>query len=78
MKILRVADQVAALRPSTFDGIPIVGFAPGWDNVCLALGGGRKGMLFAAGMGAATADLLLTGSTPLPIDPCSPGRWERA
>jgi glycine/D-amino acid oxidase-like deaminating enzyme len=55
--------------------MPIVGLAHGWENVCLALGGGRKGMLFGPAMGKAAADLLLEGSTDLAIDACSPERF---
>jgi glycine oxidase len=69
-----VLSHVAALRPVTPDGIPIVGMAEGWDNACLALGSGRKGMLLSAAIGRATAELLTTGSTQVPIDPCSPER----
>jgi glycine oxidase len=65
----------AGLRPVTPDGIPIIGLAAGWENACLALGGGRKGMLFGPAMGKAAVDLLLEGSTDLPIDPCSPERF---
>lgn len=73
-----VVDHWAALRPVTPDGIPILGLAPGWENVCLALGGGRKGMLFGPAMGMAAVDLLLEGSTSLPVDACSPERFAAA
>jgi glycine oxidase len=52
-------EQRAALRPVTEDGLPIIGPAPGWQNVVLALGGGSKGMLLGAAMAAAAADALL-------------------
>lgn len=70
-----VLRQTAGLRPLTPDGLPIVGMAPGWENVALALGGGRKGMLFASAMGRAVADLVSTGTTDLPIDACAPDRF---
>ena len=73
-----VVDHWAALRPVTPDGIPIVGLASGWQNACLALGGGRKGMLFGPAMGKAAVDLLLEGSTSLSVDPCSPERFATA
>jgi glycine/D-amino acid oxidase-like deaminating enzyme len=78
MKEVRVHRQIAALRPVTPDGFPILGFAPGWENVCLAMGAGRKGMLLGAGMGKAAAELITLGSTRLPIDACSPERWVAA
>jgi glycine oxidase len=73
-----VVRQTAALRPVTPDGIPIIGAAPGWENACLAVGGGRKGVLLAAGMGLAAAELMIAGSTRMPVSPCSPERWSAA
>lgn len=70
-----VVGQTAALRPLSPDGAPVVGLAPGWENVCLALGGGRKGFLLSAAIGRAAADLICGGSTELPIDPCAPDRF---
>lgn len=59
----RIVRQTAALRPVTPDGWPIVGWAPGWENVAVALGGGRKGMLLSAAMGLAAAELMTAGSS---------------
>lgn len=73
---LQVERHVAGLRPLTPDGRPIVGLAPGFENVALALGSGRKGMLFGAGLGNAAAELLVHGTTSMAIDACSPTRWE--
>ena len=39
--------QTACLRPVTPDGIPIVDRLPGWDNVYVATGAGRKGILWS-------------------------------
>lgn len=73
---IRVEDRIAGLRPVTPDGFPILGIAPGWANVCLALGSGRKGMLLGAGLGCATAELMVRGETAMAVDPCTPSRWE--
>jgi glycine oxidase len=74
----RVLGRTAGLRPVTPDGVPIVGVASGWENACLAVGAGRKGMLLGAGVGLAAAEIA-TGRTPaLPIDQCSPERWAAA
>jgi len=74
----RVLRQTAALRPATPDGVPIVGVPAGWENVCLAVGSGRKGMLLGAGVGLAAAEIA-AGETPrLPIGQCSPERWATA
>ena len=67
-----VLRRTRAPRPVTPDGLPIAGMVA--DNVCLALGGGRKGMLLSAALGLAAAELLSEGRTDLPIDPCSPER----
>ncbi len=67
--------QTACLRPVAPDGLPILGRAPGWENVYLATGAGKKGILLSAAMGKATADLLATGTTNLPIEACGAERF---
>ncbi|MFQ6026233.1 MAG: NAD(P)/FAD-dependent oxidoreductase [Dehalococcoidia bacterium] len=67
--------HTACLRPVTPDWLPIVGWAPGWDNVFLTTGAGKKGILLSPGMGKATADLLTEGQTYMPVGPCSPQRF---
>ena len=64
---LRILAHAAALRPVSADGLPICGFAPGWGNVTLALGGGRKGMLLAPALGHSAVDLLIHGETDLAV-----------
>lgn len=71
----KVLKQTVGLRPVTPDGFPIVGAPPGWENVCLAVGGGRKGVLLSAGMGLAAAELITEGTTATSVGPCSPQRW---
>ena len=63
--------HLAALRPMTPTGLPIVGRAPGWENVFVANGGGSKGMLLCTGIGVAIRDLVLTGETAMPVPPLS-------
>jgi D-amino-acid dehydrogenase len=67
-----VLRRSSAPRPSTPDGLPIVGLVK--PAVCVALGGGRKGMLLSSALGLAAAELLTAGRTSLPIDPCTPER----
>jgi glycine oxidase len=67
--------HTACLRPVAADWLPILGRAPGWDNVYLAMGGAKKGILLSTGMGQAIADLLTTGHTSLPVAPCAPERF---
>ena len=71
----RLVLHTACLRPVTPDWLPIVGRAPGYENVYLATGAGKKGILLSPGMGKATADLITQGGTSLSIEPCSPDRF---
>lgn len=71
-KLLR---HTVCLRPVTPDGLPIVGRVPSWENVYLATGGGKKGILLSTGMGRAIADLIANDSSSLPIAPCWPERF---
>ncbi len=61
-----LVQQTACLRPLSQDGIPIVGVVPGWQNLYLATGGGRKGILWSTGMCEGLADLILKGSSTVP------------
>ena len=67
-----VREHVASLRPMTTTGLPIVGRVPGWDNLLVANGGGIKGVLLSAGIGAAICDLVMTGTTALPVENFAP------
>ena len=62
----QLVQHTACLRPLTPDGLPIVGRVPGWDNLYLCTGAGRKGILWSTGMGCATADLILRGYSEVP------------
>jgi glycine oxidase len=70
-----LVQHTACLRPMAPDGLPIIGRAPGWDNVFLATGGGKKGILLSTGMGAAIAELIAAGRTALSIAAASPARF---
>ena len=58
--------QTACLRPLSADGLPIVGKAPGWENLYLGTGAGRKGILWSTGMSQALSDLVLKGNSDVP------------
>jgi len=75
LHVAAIVKQTAALRPVTSDDMPVIGLAPGWTNVGLALAGGRKGMLYGAAMGLAAAELVTRAETRLPIAPCAPTRF---
>lgn len=72
-----VVKHTACLRPVTADWLPIIGKVPGWDNVYLATGAGKKGILISPGIGKATADLIAIGSTSLPISPFAADRFSQ-
>ena len=61
-----LVQQTACLRPLSPDGMPIVDTVPGWDNLYLVTGGGRKGILWSTGMAHALTDLIVQGSTNIP------------
>ena len=71
----RLARHTACLRPVTPDWLPIIGQAPGWANVYLATGAGKKGILLSPAIGKAIADLMTAGQTDLSIENCAPGRF---
>lgn len=71
----RLSLHTACLRPVTPDWLPIIGRAPGWDNVYLATGAGKKGILLSPGIGKAVADLMIQGETQLSIGPFDPARF---
>jgi glycine oxidase len=73
----RVIGHVAGFRPTTPDGFPIIDRLRSPSNVCVATGGGRKGMLMGAALGLAAADLVTEGSTPIPIGSCRFDRFGR-
>jgi glycine oxidase len=58
-------DQMwAGLRPKTPDNLPILGKAPRWENVTLAVGHGSVGILLSPITGKTIAELVMTGETP--------------
>ena len=71
----RVLEQTACLRPRTPDDLPILGSVPGHENVYLATGGGKKGVLLAPAMGGVLVDLIMRGKTRQSIDDFASGRF---
>ena len=71
----RVVEHTACLRPVTPDWLPLLGPVPGFENIFLATGAGKKGILLAPAIGKCVADLVTTGETDLPIDGFSPERF---
>ena len=62
----RLEQHTACLRPVTPDGMPIVDQLPGWDNLYVATGAGRKGILWSTGMAQVVSDLIANGNTEVP------------
>jgi len=65
----------AGLRPGSPDERPLLGHAPGWENVILATGHGGMGFETSAITGQAIAELLVTGQVPALIRPFRPERF---
>lgn len=74
----KIVNQTACLRPIAPDLRPILGIAPEWDNIYLATGAGKKGILISPVIGKATSDLILQGSSTLPIKWANPNRFTDA
>jgi glycine oxidase len=67
----------AGLRPRTPDNQPILGPAPGWDNVTLAVGHGSVGIILSAITGKTIAELIINGEVPKIAQPFSLKRFEQ-
>ena len=64
-----IVDIWAGLRPWSQDSYPILGKAPGWENVILATGHGPGGFELSAITGKAIAELITSGQVPALIEP---------
>ncbi|MEK7287253.1 MAG: FAD-dependent oxidoreductase, partial [Elusimicrobiota bacterium] len=72
---LPIKGSWAGLRPATRDNLPIIGKAPGWDNLFLAAGHFRKGVLLAPWTGQTLARLIMGRPSDIPIGDFSPSRF---
>jgi glycine oxidase len=64
----------AGLRPSSPDGIPILGRVGGWEGVLVATGHYRSGILLSAATGKRIADYITKGEEK-PLLPFSLSRF---
>lgn len=71
------ASEWAGLRPGSRDGLPIIGKLPKRDNVFVATGHFRSGILLAPVTGKLMSELILEGKTSISLDPFSPRRFAR-
>ena len=69
--------QTACLRPLPADGLPIIGEVPGWRGVYLATGHWMKGILLSPVTARIITDLVIKGSTSLPVEPLAPLRFAK-
>ena len=71
-------DQMwAGLRPRTPDNQPILGPAPGWENVTLAVGHSSVGIMLSAITGNTITESIVQGEVPQIMQPFSLERFER-
>jgi glycine oxidase len=69
LELSAIVDIWSGLRPWTQDSYPILGKAPGWENVVLATGHGPGGFELSAITGKTVAELITSGQTPALIQP---------
>ena len=62
-------------RPMTPDGLPVIGWVPGYRNLAVASGHAMLGVTLATATGDAVAELVTTGLAPDDIAPFEPGRF---
>jgi D-amino-acid dehydrogenase len=62
-------------RPMTPDGLPVIGWVPGYQDLAVASGHAMLGLTLAPATGDAVAELLTTGQAPEIIAPFDPARF---
>ena len=67
--------QTACIRPFPPDELLIMGKLLGLEGAFIVTGAGRKGILLGPAMGKITSDLIVKGSSDIPIEPFSPNRF---
>jgi glycine oxidase len=65
----------AGLRPYSRDSLPILGPIPGMENVIVATGHFRQGILLTPITGKLIRELIVDGKTSLSLEPFSPKRF---
>jgi glycine oxidase len=73
-----VVSTWAGLRPGSPDGLPLIGRFPGKENVYVASGHFRNGILLAPVTGRLVCDLVLSGKPDRRLRPFAPGRFSAA
>lgn len=65
----------SGLRPASGDGLPLIGRAPGWENVWLATGHHRAGLQLAPVTATILSRLVRAAPCDLPSAPWDPARF---
>jgi D-amino-acid dehydrogenase len=68
-------DAWCGLRPCTPDSLPLVGRSTRIENLFFATGHAMLGLTLATATARATSELILDGTTQLPVEPLSPARY---
>lgn len=72
-----IVGHTVGLRPDTPDHHPYIGAVTGIERLYLAAGHAYHGILLAPATARAIADLVLNGTTDLPIAPFNPNRYAK-
>jgi glycine oxidase len=75
LRTAEVDSAWAGLRPGSPDDMPILGRLPGRDNVFIATGHFRNGILLAPITGRLMSQMILGGQTEMPLDAFCPTRF---
>ena len=70
----RVVARSSAARPTSADGLPLVGRAPSYENGWIVNGLGGKGILLSAWAAQSIAGMMDADGEPAEFAPVSPGR----
>jgi len=70
--------QTACLRPLSVDGLPIIGEVPGQTGVYVATGHWAKGILLSPVTARIITELIVKGSTSIPVEPFAVNRFIRS
>lgn len=71
----RVLEEWCGWRPMTHDDLPILGAAPGWNNLWMATGHGMLGVTLSALTGLLIAELVQGRATSHDVAALRPGRF---
>jgi len=74
----RPASAWAGLRPGSADGFPLIGRLPGWDNVWVAAGHFRNGILLSPITGKLVTQMICEGGAEMDVSAFDPRRFTAA